>query len=268
MLAPSPIIKKTAKQALSERFLPSCAVCSVFLFIFFIGVLLASLVSFFAEALGYLVALFAIVLFALFPLFLGLIYYFRRLIWEQKDSALIIFKYFSDTQQYKRALRFSCFVLAKLIIYSLLVFSPCIIVWLLSSELLYDMLNVSLPVWASNLWTLNSLLAVIAVVALVFIMLKYYLSAFIFVSNDEIDPAEAINMSAIISKRTGGDFFGLILSFFGWILLSCFVAPLVFTLPYFITSYGVHCRFAITAYNRDVDHFNAINTPFYSTDGL
>ena len=44
----------------------------------------------------------------------------------------------------------------------------------------------------------------------VFFMLKFYLSAFIFVANDSIDPYEAINMSSIISKRTGGDFFGLV----------------------------------------------------------
>lgn len=268
MLAPSPVVKKTAKHSLSENFLQSAVICSSFLFIFFIGELSASLVSFFAGVLGYLVALFTIVLFAIFPLFLGVLYFFRRLIWEEKDNVLIIFKYFSSISQYKRALRFSCLIFAKLIVYSLLVFSPCIVVWLLSSDFFYDALKLSLPVWAANLWTLNSLLAVIAVLALVFIMLKYYLSAFIFVSNDEIDPAEAINMSSIISKRTGGDFFGLTLSFSGWILLSCFIAPLIFTMPYFLTSYCVHCRFAITAYNRDVDYFNAINTPFYSTDGL
>ena len=126
----------------------------------------------------------------------------------------------------------------------------------------------SIPVWTSNLWALNSFLVILSTLALVFVMIRYYLAPTIFIANDEIDPAEAVNMSTIISKRTGADFVGLTLSFAGWILLSLLVAPLIFTLPYFTTSYCVHCRFAITTYNMDVDRFNASFTPSFSTDEI
>lgn len=266
MLAPSPVVKKTAKTALSQDFLTSAAVCCVLMFSYFVCSLIASLVSVFATEVGMFIVLLALFVFALSPLALGVLWFFRRLIWDCKDNALAIFKYFSNMQEYLRALRFTLLLLSKIAIAALITLSPCIVIWLLSSEDVYKTFGLSLPIWASNLWTLNSFAIIVAIFILIFIMLKYYLAPFIFVGNDEIDPDEAVNMSTIISKRTGADFFGLAVSFAGWILLSFFVAPLVFTLPYFFASYCVHCRFATTAYNRDVDRFNADTAPSYSTD--
>lgn len=266
MLAPSPVVKQTAKNALSQCFLTAIAVSCLLLFIYCIGGLIASMVSIFADLTGYIITLVLIAIFALSPLTLGVLYYFRRLIWEGRDSVLIIFKYFSSLDEYKRALHFTLLIFLRLVITALVTFSPCIVVWVLSNDVFYEALGMSLPIWASNLWALNSVIAIFSSFVLVFIMLRFYLAPFIFVASDDIDSAEAVNMSSIISKRTGGDFFGLVLSFAGWIVISLFVAPLVFTVPYFAASYCVHCRFAITAYNRDVDRFNASSTPSYSTD--
>ena len=266
MLAPSPVVKKTAKQMLSQQFLTSVAVCCVFLFVCFACVLTATLVSVFAGNTGFAIALLLFAIFAMSPLVLGVLYYFRRLIWESQDGPLVIFKYFADLDEYKRALRFTLLIFKNLAATAVVAFFPCIVVWLFSNDDVYKALGFSLPIWASNLWALNSFLIIISSFVLMFVMLKFYLAPFIFVANDKIDPAEAVNMSTIISKRTGGDFFGLAVSFSGWILLSVFVAPLVFTMPYFLASYIVHCRFAITAYNRDVDRFNASATPSYSSD--
>ena len=266
MLAPSPIVKQRAKSALSSRFLHSIAVSCVFIFAMFTGELVASLASIFSGTVGYCIVLIAFAIFAAMPLFFGFLYYFHRLLCEQNDSLLVIFRYFSSAYEYKRTLHLTLLLGIRLAFAVLILYSPCIIIWFLSSERLYSLFDISIPVWTSNLWALNSFVVIVASFALVFIMLKYYLSPFIFIANDNIDPAEAVNMSTIISKRTGGDFFGLVLSFAGWILLSLFIAPLIFTLPYFASSYCVHCRFAITAYNRDVDRFNASVAPSYSTD--
>lgn len=268
MLAPSPVVKKTAKNALCPRFLHSVAISCVLLFALFSTILICSLVSIFAGTVGYIIAMAFMLFFAVAPLFLGCLVYFRRLLWGQEDSILLSFKFFSNVTEYKRALHFIFLMGIRLALTAAVVYFPCVIVWLLSNEQLYNWLDISLPIWTSNLWALNSFLVLFATLALVFVMLKYYLAPFIFASNDTLDPAEAVTMSTIISKRTGADFFGLVLSFSGWILLSFFVAPLIFTLPYFMASYCVHCRFAITAYNRDVDRFNASVTPSFSTDEI
>ncbi len=268
MLAPSPVIKSTAKTALFPRFLQSVAVCSVLIFTFYIIELMGSIASIFSGLVGYFATIIILLVTVFAPLFLGVLNFFKRLLWNQDDSVLIIFKFFSSLAIYKRALHFIVLFCIKLVSAAAVLFFPCLIVWLLSSEKLYALLGLSLPVCASNLWALNSFLSFLALLALCFVMLKYYLSAFIFVGNEGINVAEAINMSVIISKRTGGDFFGLLLSFAPWILLSFFLVPLVFTVPYFLASYAVHCRYAIAAYNRDVERFNAEFAPSFSTDEI
>lgn len=268
MLAPNSTIKQYAKKSLSPNFLQSVAVCCVLVFTWFIAMFASSLGSIAFGWLGYAAMLLAIILFVLFPLFLGALYYFRRLIFEQQDSALVIFKYFSNFKEYKRALRFTLALFARFALAALFVYSPSIIIGLLSNEAIYQTFNIQLPVWVSVLWTLNSFAVIVATIGLMFITLKYYLSSFIFVSNDTIAPSEAIKFSTIISKRTGGDFFGLMLSFTPLALLSLTVAPLIFIFPYVLTAYAVHGRFAITAYNLDVDRFNTVSAPSYTADGI
>lgn len=268
MVASSSVVKQTAKAALKPRLLQSVVACCVLIFAFYTTQLIGSVVSIFADVIGFFISVILLCLFIILPLALGVLNYFKRLIWGQEDSILIIFKYFSSKEQYKRCLRLTLTLGIKLLIASLVLFLPAIVIEIISSENLYTWLGIAQPVWTSNLWTLNSFVVLLAFFALFFVMIKYYLSAFIFVSNDDIEVAEAVNMSTIISKRTGGDFFGLVLSFLPWILLSLLVAPLIFTLPYMLASYSVHSRFAITAYNMDVDRFSANNAPSFSTDEI
>lgn len=268
MIAPSPVVKSVAKSALKKNFLKSVVVCCVLIFVFFIILLTSSVISIFGGNAGYVAAMSIFGFLIMAPLLLGAFCYFRRLIFEQDDSVLIIFKYFSDAAEYKRAIHFITLLTIRFIGVALVLYLPCIIVTILSNEEFYSFFNIQVPLWTSNLWALNSFLAILAFFGILFIMLKYYLAPFIFVSNDELEPAEAVNMSTIIAKRTGADFFGLVLSFIPWMLLSIFVAPLMFTLPYFMTSYCVHSRFAITMYNCDVDKFNSSVTPSFSTDEI
>jgi len=268
MLAPSTIIKKTARTALSGSYLQAVAISCLFIFICFAGMLLSSVGSIFAGNIGYFLIMAIFAVFAFCPLFFGLLYFFRRLLWGEKDDVLVLFKFFQSAKEYKRALGLTLILTVKLTSAALTVFLPCIIVWILSSERFYSAFDLSFPVWTSSLWTLNNFLAIIASFVLCFVMLKYYLAPFLLISDEDMHPAEAVNMSAIISKSTGADFVGLAVSFWWCILASLLVAPLVFTVPYFVTSYGVHCRFAITSYNRSVDRFNQKETPHYTTEQL
>lgn len=268
MLAPNSTIKQTAKKSLLPRYMTALVVCCLLVFAWFIGMLSSSLASIAFGTIGFIALLLAVVIFVLIPLLLGTIYYFRRLTFEQDDSILVVFKYFSSAKEYKRALRFALLISIKFGLAALFVFSPCIIIALLSNETIYQFLGVGLPVWMPILWALNSFIAILAIISLAFITLKYYLSTFLFVSNDQLAPSQAIKFSCLISKRTGGDFFGLMFSFTPLMLLSIFVAPIVFTLPYILSAYCVHGSLAITAYNLDVDRFNTDNTPSYTADQI
>ena len=190
MVAPSPVVKKVAKDALGRQIIKSMVVCCVEIFVFFINMFISSLVSVFAGDEGYVISLTLLTIFVLGPLFLGILGYFRRLIFEQNDSVLIIFRYFSSVGEYSRAMHLVILLTIRFISAALVLFLPCILIYILSSEKLYEFLGVSLPLWASNLWAVNSLFSVIATVGVMFVMLRYYLAPFMFVSNDNMDPAE------------------------------------------------------------------------------
>ena len=57
MVAPSPVVKKVAKDALGRQIIQSMVVCCVAIFVFFINMFISSLVSVFAGDEGYVISL-------------------------------------------------------------------------------------------------------------------------------------------------------------------------------------------------------------------
>lgn len=263
MLAPSFVVKQTAKTALSGKGVISVAVSCVFVFTILICDVLTGLLSQVAGTVAATLFYVAVMIFLCLPLFFGVVAYFRRILWGQTDNVISIFKYFSDKQSYRRVLRLIITLTLRLLGYGIVLYIPYISVNILASDWVYELIGIPIPIWASNLWVLSSFLGLAAGVILFFVALKYYMTPFLFIACDDIDTEEAINMSVIISRRTASDFFWLAVSFGGWIILSLFLAPLIFTLPYFLCSYCLHCRYAVTAYNKDVDRLNSDNTPHF-----
>ncbi len=260
MLAPSGIVKQTARTALRGNWVKATIATSAVIFPVFICIFVADLVATISSSFAGITIMLILSFLLLLPLFLGALGFFRRILWGQDDSVLMIFRYFSSIADYCRAIHLSFLVIIRLLANAILLFSPGLIVRVFAGNKLYSLINVSMPVWAESLIYVSYFLLALGALALFFVMLKIYLAPFLFVADEDMDVDEVINMSQIISKRTSPDFFWLVLSFAPWILASVFVIPLVFTLPYFICSYLVHCRFAVAQYNRDVDRFNTDNS--------
>ncbi len=263
MLAPSRIVKQTALTALSGKWLKSFIVSSALIFVLFVCIFVSDLVATITSwAVG--IILFLLLCFSLFvPLLFGALNFWRRILWGQEDSPVILFYYFSNLALYRRALSFGLMMASRILANGALLLSPCILVRIFASSRLYGIINVTMPVWAGSLIYVSYFLGVLGGLALFFVMLKLYIAPFLFVADHNMDMAKTINMSAVISKRTAPDFFWLAISFLGYIAASLFVLPLVFILPYFICAYLVHCRFAVAQYNRDVDRFNTDNSTTY-----
>ena len=147
--------------------------------------------------------------------------------------------------------------------FGVILFIPAMIVDLFSGSFLYDALKIPIPLWTSNLYYLSLFLKSVASVILVFVMARYYIAPFLLIADEDMDAAEAIHMSDVISKSTMLDFIYLFFSLLGWIILSVLVIPIMFTLPYIITSVSVHTRFAIAEYNKRVDKQNSDTFPTY-----
>lgn len=267
MVAPSAIVKLTAKTAMKGKFVKCVVAATIIVFASLIVIYTLSLAAMVFGEFAYAFLLTVAMLLIIAPLLLGAFHFFRRMYDNAEDSLIVIFHYFSSRELYSRALKLVGLIFLKSLLLYVIFLVPYGITELLASSFLYDTLNISMPVFASNLWVLSAFFKVIADIAVLFLMLRYYLAPFLFVSDEEMDAAECIHMSSVISKRTVFDFIFLIFSFLGWIILSLFMMPIIFTLPYFIISYIVHGKFAVSQYNRVVDNYNNADN-YYSAEGI
>lgn len=86
-------------------------------------------------------------------------------------------------------------------------------------------------VFQSNLLPLAIIICLVSFLVLVYFLLKYTLSAFICISDSSLNSKEIVQKSAELMKGRKLKYIGLILSFFGWIIL---VSIILYILSYFI----------------------------------
>lgn len=253
MVSGSQAVKVTAKAALKNNWLKAIIACSILIFTMFICYNAASVFSIVAGDIGGSILLILGTVFLTCPIALGLLRYYWRILFNPQDNPISVFYYFSDKSLYRRALGLILSLVLRAIFWGILLNIPVLIVNIMSGSFFYELTGAAIPMWTANLTNLEIFLKAVSYVLLFFIMLRYYMAPVLFVADDNMDNAEAMHMSSIISKKTSIDFIYLLFSFFGWILLSIFVVPLGFTLPYILTSYLVHVRFAVAEYNRHIE---------------
>lgn len=249
----SSAVKATAKAALKGNWPRACVACIVLLQSAFIGLLIAEIVNYVGGSIAAVVFLAVLAVFLFCPLLLGVVRFFWRLIFDAFDSPVSVFYYFSSRKLYRRALSLTLAIGLRAVLYGVLLYLPAAVVHIFSSPGIYDLLNISIPLWTGNLYYLALFLQTVAGVILFFLMLKFYMAPFFAVADEEMTIGEAVHMSVIVSRGSLLDFVYLLFSFAGWILLSLIVLPLLFTLPYFVTAFSVHIRYAVAEYNRKIE---------------
>ena len=257
MSATAKAVKSTALTALKSNIISAIFAGMIPVFLTLIFIFLTSVLSSVIGAILSNVLLVSAYVFLLFPLYLGLLRFFWRLIYGAVDMPLSIFYYFSALQLYKKSMKLVFTLLLKVFIVAVLVFLPVIAVLLFSKGTVFDAFGVNVPVWTANLDAAVGIINFVAVVILLGILLKYHLVPLLIVADEDMDVDEAFNMSVIISKKSNLEFVSLVFSFIGWILLSLFAIPLIFTLPYMLTAYCVYFRYTVAEYNEFAN--NTIN---------
>ena len=256
-------IKSIAKEIYKSNYIKIIVVTAVFLSVSFICSNISGILSF-STGEYFSLAIYALLsVFVLLPLFVGICRFFWRLSCGVADNPITIFYYFSCKKLYCKVfvLIFSLGIRA---IINYFVFSiPAFVLKIISGTWLYSLIKTPIPIWTVNLSGIIGWLSAIAVVATIISMLKFYLAPMLFVADENIDVAEALHLSRVVTKRTMLDFVFLGLSFFGWSLLSVFVVPLIFTLPYITISYLVHCSYSVSAFNEEVTKINHDDIPTY-----
>lgn len=263
MTASSSVVKLTARTALKKNWLKAVASCMTVISVFIVISGVASLVSYIGGNAAAYICEIALGFLLFLPLFHGLIRFFWRMLFGADDSPVSVFYFFSGKKEYMRAMRLITGLCLRLVFFGIILFLPSVIVDIFGGVKIYDLLDIPIPLWTSNLYYLSLFLKTVASVLLFFIMLRYYAAPILSVADEEMEAAEAIHMSSVIYKRTMLDFIYLFFSFAGWILLSLAVIPLVFTMPYFIAAVCVHTRFAIAEYNAFEELKSTSDIPKY-----
>ena len=260
----SQVVKITAKAALKDKWLRAIVVSSIFLFTVLVCYNISSVFSIVAGDIAANVLLAVMLLLLICPIALGTIRYFWRILFGADDNPVSVFYYFSEKKVYRRAMWLILSLALRMVLFGLLLNIPRFIVEAMSHSFLYELIGMAIPVWTANLTNVTVFLKVLAEVILFFVMLKYYMAPVLFVADDNMDSGEAMHMSATISKKTAIDFIYLGLSFIGWIILSLFIIPLIFTIPYVIISYLIHIRFAVAEYNKHIESTTQKSYPSFT----
>ena len=254
-------VKITAKTALKGNMVSAIAACSILVFSTLIIMCAAELLSEISIEFSQIFSVFSMIL-LISPLFLGVLRYIWRLLFSQKDNPVSVFYWFSEGKLYIKAMEFTVTFVFKALVRFLISDIPSLIFRLLANGEVLAFLKLGNPALSVNFAYISGYLKIAAIIFTFLMMLKYYMAPVLFVANEEKGYSEAFRISNVISRKSTMDFIYLCFSFWLFVLVSVFVMPLIFTLPYMLTAYAVHVRFSVADYNIYVRSFMTPQTPF------
>lgn len=178
-----------------------------------------------------------------YPIRIGVKGWYTRLVYERETPIGAIFSFFESGRLYARSLWFSINLGIRTAFWGILIFlvpaaaAGC----------------VSFVSEQSSLFALLTLMTVIIsiIMSVVFciVICRYFLAPYLLSIDESLTANQAIKKSIAYTKGFRMDIFLFYLSFFGWFLLSVFVLPLLYVLPYFETSTAMLARY-IVEYNQ------------------
>lgn len=260
MLVPSKVIKTTSKAALKDKMASCVAAASAFLFCVFAVIFAADILSYITQSIIVSLTLsFLLSVFVLLPVFSGVLRYIWLVLSNIVENPVQIFYYFSSKARYFRVVAVSAHLALRAFVWGFVFMLPAIVVSVLIDPKFYEACKIPIPEFIGNLWVLEVFLGLAGFVCWFFMMLRCYLAPFLLVTCEEMNANEIMSMSYRLSKRTMFDFVCLIFSMIVWVLVSLVGIPIIFTLPYFLMTYTVHCCYAVAQYNRTVNEMNSKN---------
>lgn len=151
--------------------------------------------------------------------------------------------YFSNVKVYVKALRVNLFIIALLMIFSIVAF----IIPFLFDNLLSNFLTTLLKTSTfSDIFDIVSVILWIAGGFLFFILsLKLVFAPFLFIENENMPTSFYITHSLAMSKKNFKNIFKLVLSFIPWLALCFFIFPIIYVGPYLAISVSTSVKWII-----------------------
>lgn len=249
------VVKNTAKTIMKRSPVATTIISLIILAVFFLTQLLfTGMLSWIFNESIILQITFCVVFFVglFWPVFMGAIRFFWVFTEHKTSKIEAIFYYFSNFRVYLRAVKTVVLLGVKIFLISFLALIPYFISHLLQGTWIYNTFDFNVPLWSANLKLITDFLKFAGIALSALLSLKYYLYPVVVVMDERLYLMEAMHISEMISKQSVSAFASLVVSFLGWLFFSLLGLPLVYTLPYFLISYVVHCRFAIVNYNLNL----------------
>lgn len=189
------------------------------------------------------------------PLSVGLIRYFWNFVSGNSAKVEQIFFYFSSGKKYLRALFFNIRLTFLKIMWGILCLGPGFALY--AYGLYSSGVDISLILNGSNIsvndpmsltvLSAGSLLLTAGGIIYLFLITRYFLANYIFVSDDEISAKNAITVAVKMAKGRVWQYICLYLSFIGWLLLSILTCGilLLFTVPYMYVTVALYAKTVI-----------------------
>lgn len=257
-------IKKSALSKLKDNWITAIFACLTLIFSVLICYILSELTSLFLPHYLTLLFLCLSILFICCPLFLGVLKFFWNLCEGTCQLPSSVFQYFTSCNLYFKSVKLFIFMFLKALPIILAFHLPAIAVWVISNSFTFEFFDIATPLWASNLEYILNSLNIAGGIATIFYLIRYHLAPVLLIADNSMEHFEALNMSAVISKKTNIDFIYLCLCFFGWGILSLFIIPLLFTAPYFLMCYILHVKYSVEEYNKYVERSIQLESPTFT----
>lgn len=248
----SKVVKITARTALRSKWIEAISASFLGLFAVIFVRILASILMLNQDAGVHIAVVLTIVLFSVFaisPLFLGIVRFFWRLTDSANDPLSSVFFYFGRKEDYLKSVKLTFIMVWRVFIAGFLCMMPYAFINIISGSWFYQFMGFEIPLWAPNLVLFESVLYIGGIMAAVLYVSRYYLVPVLVASNDDLLLLEAVHISCMVSKRSVTSFLWLSVSLFGWIMLTVLLLPAIYTLPLILCCYTVHSRFAMVNYN-------------------
>ena len=180
--------------------------------------------------------------FVMFPLVFGVMRWFWFITAGGDIGIGEIFYYFSSGKVFFKSVGLSVRLYLRLIIGAVVSFLPYLAAAIFTTPYIYDRLNIKMPVFMESLSPLAQFLKAFGFLAFLMWISIYLLCYTVIFSEPQLTVGQIIRRTVKISKGFRFNMVCFFFSFFGWILLSFLLLPLIFAGPYMLSAFAVYGR--------------------------
>ena len=193
------------------------------------------------------------------PLLFGTLRWFWLVTGGSDPCVGEVFYYFSSARAFFKALGISVSIFWRLILGTVLCFLPYAIMSMLTNSEFYNFLGISMPTYMSSLYSLGTILEMLGFFLLLLWISRYAMFYVAMFSEPELSTRQTIKLTLRLSKQNRMRFVGFFFTFFGWVVLSFLMIPLLYFLPFFMTSLCIYGREVYRSAQR-----NSFNAPIFN----